>query len=374
MFRNWKPKFFDLQANMHRIAVPLVAPKRSHGQLPTQQPLLFSEPEPDYRAIALGFFSWLREFWNKTCHNLTRKSIADIPVRISLPSFGSIAHAESLLHDILSEAGWRLDTVNPVLPEPLSNIIGALSNGENAVMKASGNIDLGAMFRQTGLLERMRESTLGSGPRTAWVMIVDVGGYTTDFAMIGLDLTDLYNDLSEDIDGKPALRHLSRPLGITDLDKRMQLALPSAKGVAIEKRINDPDSYLLEMMHMNLYNKLSQPIGGGQAIGGTITEKKLVQNVIADFAADVAACAEDFLNAHSYDAIDDLILTGGGAQIETVRKIVVDRLRHYNVKRAHCHFPDEGKPFPAPYRRLDAQLPRGATAIGASSVYFDFST
>jgi len=202
-------------------------------------------------------------------------------------------------------------------------------------------------------------------------MVVDVGGYTTDFAMLGLDLTELSSDLSGEIDGKPLLQHLSRPLGITDLDRRVQESLPETKRAAMERTIRNPDSYLLERMHSNLYGpNTRQGILGGAAIGGSPAEQLDIRRVISKFANDVADHAEEFLNAHNYDALDDLILTGGGTQIESVRTTVVTRLQHYKLQRAHCHLLTDNPPVP--YRRLSKQLPRGGTAIGGASVYFDF--
>lgn len=331
--------------------------------------------EPEHRFVALGFFNWLREFVDPVCLKRIGRSASEIPVRISLPSFGNMTKAELLLRDILDEAGWRLDEAAPVLPEPLSNALGTFTEGANATHQKGAHPNYGAMFGNTGMLRRIREAILGDGAQVAWALIVDVGGYTTDFAMVGIDLQDIDARLDGSIDGKKRLVHHSKPLGVSALDRRLLAVLPEAKQKALEEVLADQQRF--EAFHRACYGKNHRYALKRTTIGGTPGEKKLVVDVVQKFADDAADDAETFLEVHQYDEIDDLILTGGGTLIPKVRDALCARLSAYAPRglKVHTHFAD-GETIPGAKHphKLPLELVRGATAVGGASVYFDFAT
>jgi hypothetical protein len=351
--------------------------EKLQGQDGTPAPPAFSgeETDLDHKHIGRGFFHWLLEFVDPLCRARLGVRAAEIPVRVSLPSFGSMTKAKLLLREILEDAGWQLDDRAPVLHEPLSNAIGAFSEGTNATHTIStGTFPCyGKMFHNTGMLSRIREALLADGPNTAWVLIADVGGYTADFAMVGLNLRDIDAGLDGEIDGKPRLTHNSKPLGVTDLDKRVRDLLSPSKQKALDKVIADPDQQRLEAFHKNCYGYLGRhSLGRNLVIGGSPTEKEQIREVVAQFGEQVADDAEVFLSIHQYTYIDDLILTGGGTLIPAVRDALCNRLSHYGVKKVHLHLP-KGEPprFPVPCHPLGSVLVRGATAVGGASLYFD---
>ena len=256
------------------------APSRKRGRLPK------SPPKPDsvvdHLAIGIGYFRWLRNFWDGACHKVTGKACCEIPVRVTLPSFGAQSGAELKLKNILMEAGWLFDDAFPVLPEPLANVIGALSNGANRQNTRGTDADYGQMFRETGLFQRMRKLHEHGGSRVAWTLVVDVGGFTTDFAMLGMDLELLSANLEREIDGKPGLKHQSNALGIADLDKRVLAVLPSAKKSGFEQIIARPDSKRLEGFHENVYGpNTRQSLSKGVVAGESESERKAIREVIA---------------------------------------------------------------------------------------------
>jgi hypothetical protein len=279
-----------------------------------------------------------------------------------------------LLTDILTEAGWRLDDRAPVLPEPLANAIGTFTEGRNATHRNHTAPHYGQMFQHTGLLARMREAILHGGPKTAWVLIVDLGGYTADFAMVGLDLEDIDARFDGQIGGKPRLKHNSRPIGVTDLDNRVHELLPELKQKALDQVVADPDQQRLESFHKNCFGYLGRHTLKKVTIGDSTKEKGAIREVIAQFAAEVADDAEGFLDTYQYDKIDDLILTGGGTMIPAVREALCKRLSHYGVRKVHLYMAEGEKPVSSiPPHPLKSMLVRGATAIGGTSVYFDFA-
>lgn len=412
--RNWKPRFFDSKAESQApalaTAIAATSPRRSFATPPgmtddvwntitavltseqaeslyqklgghsvdaAAEDLVSEEADFDHKSIGQGFFRWLLEFVDPICLNRVRRSATEIPVRVSLPSFGSVAKAEMLLKEILEDAGWKLDECAPTLPEPFSNAIGAFTEGVNAinVVPSGASPHYGKMFQETGMLARMREALLYDGPKTAWVLIIDVGGYTADFAMVGLHLDEIYSRLEGTIDGKPRLAHNSKALGVSDLDARIAEILPDSKREALEKVIRDPDQQRLESFHRGCFGFLGRhSLGRNLIVGGTVAEKRHIRETLDQFAAEVADAAEDFLSIHQYEHIDDLILTGGGTMIPAVRDALGKRMSHYGVEKVHLHLPkNEAAQFSTPCHPLGSTLVRGATAVGGASVYFDFS-
>lgn len=402
--RNWKPHFFDKATVTPRVPVAVAAGRGARSAPPGITPEAWTVmsatlppgqldqlrlrlggtaptdgageevTESEHKVMGLGFFRWLREFVDPVCLKRTGRPAAEIPVRISLPSFGNMTKAELLLSEILAEAGWRLDDTAPMLPEPLSNAIGAFTEGTNATHRRGQHPDYAAMFRNTGMLKRMRDAILNKGAKSAWALIVDVGGYTTDFAMVGIDLQDIDARLEGEIEDKKRLAHQSKPLGVSELDRRLLAVLPDVKQAVLREALTDQQRF--EAFHRGCYGKNHKYVLKRATIGGTPTEKKLVTDVVQTFATDAADDAEEFLEINQYDRVDDLILTGGGTLIPKVRDALCASLSRYAAKglKVHTYF-TEGESLPGVKQphRLPLELVRGATAVGGASVYFDFA-
>lgn len=411
IYRNWKPRFFDGVSENRRPPSPVSRPLRVGSSLPAPpgisdgawQTILTSLPQAqvqeiwaslagqsatpqlqaesnseetdlDFKWIGLGFFRWLLAFIDPICRKAIGVSARDVPVRISLPSFGSVAQAELLLKEILSEAGWTLDDRVATLPEPLSNAIGTFTEGLNVTHRQGASPHYGRMFANTGLLARMREATLANGPRTAWVLIADVGGYTTDFAMVGLDLEDIDARLEGLVDGRRRLAHQSEALGVTNLDQQLRDRLAPVKRQALMEIMNDPDQQRLETFHRNCFGRTGRYATRRAIIGDTRAERQMIQELVTTFAEQIADDAERFLETHQYDHIDDLILTGGGTMITAVREALCSRLQRYGLVTVHFGAEPPERQFAGiRSHTLMSQLVRGATAIGGASIYFDFA-
>jgi hypothetical protein len=405
VYRNWKPRFFQepgaklLATPVSRqmgVAVgwPSQGPPRGvtaeawetmkRALAPDQVAKLWTElggraengaPEEtdlEHKHIGLGFFRWLREFFDPVCRRRLGCPASEVPARVSLPSFGAMEGAKLLLTHILSEAGWALDERAPVLPEPLANAIGTFTEGLNVTHGNGNGPHFGQMFHQTGLLARIRDAILYNGPKTAWVLIVDLGGYTADFAMVGLELEDIHTRFDGQMEGKPRLAHDSKAIGVTDLDNRLKEQLPEAKQKALNDIIAAPDQQRLESFHKNCFGFLGHHSVKNIKIGDSPREKATIRDVVARFAEDVADDAEAFLDTYQYERIDDLILTGGGTMIPAVQEALCKRLSRYGIRKVH-HYASERDKLVAsiPSHPLKMVLVRGATAIGGASIYFD---
>ena len=339
--------------------------------------------EADFEEIAVGYFKWLRTFVEPECGARNLGSTCEIPVRITMPSFGvHAAGARQRLVNILMKAGWVPAEMQPALAEPVANIFGIVTEGRNKTWSPPGKSGrsecptYAGMFPNSALYHALRNHALGKtrdDRRIYWAMVVDVGGYTTDFAMIGFDLDDIEERIKGEYQGKPRTADFSQPLGVYDLDKRVTAVLSKANQAGFEKVVSEVDNTRVDRLHRQIYQE-ERPYDTGQGlIGKTTDEKTQIDKCIEQFASEVADLARRFRLLHQYDRIDELILTGGGFNITKVRNAVCKELGPF--LRGSSHVPaDDGAVLPNKCSRLGRILVRGATAIGGASVIFDFST
>jgi hypothetical protein len=233
------------------------------------------------------------------------------------------------------------------------------------------------MFQNAALYRALRTRALGNtgdDRRIYWALVVDVGGYTTDFAMIGFYLDDIEERIQGTHNGRPRKADFSHPLGVYDLDSRVKEVLSPANRVGFDKVVSEVDTTRVDRLHRAIYQESrAYAYDTGQAkIGGSTDEMRQIARTVEQFASEVADLSKRFLLRHEYDRIDELFLTGGGLNIPKVRDAVCQELSP--LLRGVYHIPfDEDATLPANCRRLDSTLVRGATAIGGASVIFDFA-
>jgi hypothetical protein len=337
--------------------------------------------ECDYEMIGRGFFSWLRGFVEPLCRNHGIATAGAIPVRITLPSFGAnSARAQQTLLKILRETGWNPTANRPALPEPVANLIGTFSGGRNKIWRAPkpGSpecCNLHEMIGGSSLFKAIREfvlSSRGSRPPIYWILIADLGGYTCDLAMVGFDLDNVEVHLDGKVDGKKLLGHYSEPIGVHDLDQRVRQVLTEEHRKGFEGLSADVDGRRIEGFHRVVYRELRPYDTGKGLIGRTTHETSRITDAVHQFAEHVATIAIRFLLIEQYDHIDELILTGGGCQIPLVGEAIERKLQPYNLKQSHVPVLPVATSTKHRCHELERKLVRGATALGATSVFFDY--
>lgn len=408
IFRNWKPKFFEgveqfLVGNPSASVDP--GQERSFWDGLTNEQLSkflnFGGPTEDQRReastvlarreqkrsspselsantreMARGFFRWLRDFVDPHCKRKKLGSVDSIPVRIMIPSFGvNTANATLILNEILSATGWNMAEVDPVLAEPVANMIGTLSEGRNWVWRGDDKrqfaptTSLGHMFRESALLRVLRDQSQLSPIYR--VMIVDLGGYTLDFAIVGFDM-DSFEIVDENTGLKDRIkRNFSQPLGVHGLDQRIREVLSAPNQQGFDRMMNDVDSTMIDRFHMRVYQEMSMYRLAGGVIGEETGEKTRIRETVAGFADDVAEVTKTFLQREQVAQVDELILTGGGCNIPLVRDAIRKTLQPLNLRNSYI--PTDGIAVsPAGTKALSRVLVRGATALGGASVFFDY--
>ena len=357
VYRNWKPLFF---ANG--------GPGNAEDGTPVRQ-------------IGLGYFRWLRDFVDGYCRASGLPGVSSMPVRITLPSFGAQTAAASILVELLAETGWQPTAVRPAVAEPVANSIGIFSEGRNAIWTPDPAIRgseaypfYPEMFGDSEFFEATRQYARFSGQydleRTHWVFVADLGGYTTDFAMLGFDLArpdQAFEAAASSRRGCYA--HYSEAVGIADLDRRVRSALPEEQQAAFDEmaRASDPR---IENFHRLFYATLRPFRSGGVRIAEG-PEIESVKAAVDDFADEVALSAERFLDMHQFERVDQLLVTGGGFNVPAVRDALVAKLDDFQLQRVYRPVSRLETDLDGRHARLNATLVRGATALGGASVYFE---
>ncbi len=412
VFRNWKPRFFrgeetHLEAGRIRIDGKsssedawatfeneqlerllsdgsLVPEKRDVVKAVLQRRTSVSEQpgqDLDYEKIGTGYFAWLRRFVEPFCKLRGIGTTGEIPVRITLPSFGAknSAQARLTLESILKGTGWQPAAKRPAIPEPVANLFGTFSGGRNNVWRPAKPgftecYSLQAMIEDSTFFKAMRSFALGGGGSARsiyWVMVADLGGYTTDFAMVGFDLDNIEANFKGRHEGKRLLGDYSEPIGVHDLDNQVCKVLSDEHRKAFESLRDDADGLRIDRFHQESYQRRRPYNTGLVIIGQDIGERARIEEVIRQFADRVAEFAERFLLIEQYDQIDELILTGGGCNIPLVREAIRQKLERYKLKNSHIPVADQVE-VPQRCCKLERVLVRGATALGATSVFFDY--
>ena len=341
-----------------------VAELRPQERVPRREPPgRLHADNGEIRDVALQYFGWLREFAGGAFRGLGVSGIDRMPLRLCVPAFSPpgpsapLTSSEEALLNILALAGWTVDEDCKKVDEPFANAVGALTGGINRtwVPPHGGGkrfANMGLMFAESGLIKALKESRADHV-----ILVVDVGAYTSDFAVLKFDPTD--------VDSRPAIRTHSVPLGVGQLDREVQGLLPAPKAAQVEAM----DFGRRESLKGHIYVEASPymteagPVGGGE-------EGSRISRYVAEFGARVADQADHFVRGAGFERVDELVLTGGGNNIPGIRTTLRDRLQHKTTLKTHLPL-RKGEPEGPRVHRLDQKLVRGASALGAVSVYFD---
>lgn len=312
--------------------------------------------------LAQHYFHWLRDVVLRACDRLPSAGLKfdEIPVRIAVPAFAGADHpgTQSLVAG-LRKAGWTIHPERPVVTEPYANAVGILTRGANVAYK--GRIRFRDMFARGPFITVLKD---GATYKSYRVLVVDIGAYTTDFAALTLDTQ---GETITDPDQALSLVQDSLPIGVSNLDADLLAAVSPDKAAALKSL----SAREWETLHRSVYSDgkaYKKP--GGLTVGGPADDG--TRSVVTGFAEQVATLVEKFCKSTAPAGRQELILTGGGCLIPTVREAVLRAARAGGHEYVKTHAPAIKKQTTnTPAHKLDDHFTRGGSALGGASIYFD---
>jgi hypothetical protein len=365
IFRYWKARLFATGSPAQVSRDEMGQSTEAHGS-------------DDYERVATEFFRGLRESLERSPYG---DAVASSAVRVCVPQIG-VADMDGRVGRILDAAGWRPAHGRVTVYEPESNACGMFTRGRNATWyppaapftaRAGRSLHLMKMLEPEGFLQALRRMSGSFG-----VLVIDIGGFTTDFGYVEFDTSFSSNDWH-----RPRIVQQSYELGIRELDQAIYDSLDEDAQQAIRRL--SPSEW--DALKVDLY--AGEPVTIGHVRGkplrigaGRDAEKTL--EALRGFAGRVISVRDTFLRDHVRGPINAQTLTGGGSMIAPLHGAVVHALATDEDARVYDLL-DEGEPrrtlglrggrvrdqeVEARARR-NQELVRGGSAIGGSSVFFE---
>jgi hypothetical protein len=365
IFRYWKARLFSTDA-------PAQAGRDEMGQAAEV------DGGDDYEQVAVQFFRGLRESLE---HSPYGGDVASSAVRVCVPRIDA-ADMDGRVGRILHAAGWRPAHGRVTVYEPESNACGMFTRGRNATWyppaapftpRAGRSLHLVKMLEPEGLLQALRRMSGSFG-----VLVIDIGGFTTDFGYVQFDTS-----FSSDDWHRPTIVQQSYELGIRELDQ----AIYDSLGEAAQQEIRRLSPSQWDALKVDLYRGVPVTLGsaGGKprTIGGGDDAARTAE-ALRHFAERVIAVRDTFLRDHVRGPVDAQTLTGGGSMIAPLHSAVIQALATDEHARVYDLL-DEGEPRQTlglrggkvteqaveARARRNQELVRGGSAIGGSSVFFE---
>jgi len=364
IYRYWKARLFATGSEQARRDEMGQAPRADGGD--------------DYEEVAIQFFRGLRESLERSPYG---EDVAASAVRVCVPRIDA-ADMDGRVGGILHAAGWRPAHGRVTVYEPESNACGMFTRGRNATWyppaapftpRAGRSLHLVRMLEPEGLLQALRRMSGSFG-----VLVIDIGGFTTDFGYVEFDTSFASDDWH-----RPRIVQQSYELGIRELDQAVYDSLD--EDAQREIRQLSPGEW--DALKIDLYRGVPVTLGGaggrprtlgGGADGGRTGE------ALREFAERVIAVRDTFIREHVRGPVNAQTLTGGGSMIAPLHRAVVRALETDEDARVYDLLDDDEPRRTLASRggrvdegavearaRRNQELVRGGSAIGGSSVFFE---
>lgn len=369
IYRYWKARLFSADPEAQ-------ATRDEMGQSPARY------DGEEYERVAIQFFRGIREMLERSPF---AEDVAAAAVRVCVPKIDT-RDMDARVGRLLEAAGLQPAKGHVTVYEPESNACGIFTRGRNETWyppavsftpRSGRSMHLRKMLEPEGLLQALRRMT-----GTFGVLVIDIGGFTTDFGYLEFDTSFTSDDWQ-----RPRIVQQSYELGIRELDQAIYESLnepaqqavrnlPAAEWEAIKGGIYSGTEVRVE-------GKDGKPVWIGR---GADAEK--IREALGVFAERVIGVRDAFCRAFVGGApINGQTLTGGGAMIAPVRNAVLhalssdERIRMYDLldeqeprrtlrgRAGSAGYVDEREVQARARRNLE--LVRGGSAMGGSSVFFE---
>jgi hypothetical protein len=306
LFKNWKATLFDTNAS--------------------------TQEEAQVIEVARRYLEWLR--LELEVSGPTRE-ISAAKTRFCIPAFAAEKIGAERLRRAAEGAGWP-DHAMLVTSEPKANAIGLGSIGRNHVNLWPDSTPLAylqGIYDQAGPFVRAAHHAANGG-RPVKLVMIDIGAFTTDFAICAISDEVL-------VDEQVSFQH-----GVAALDDVLSDKIRE-KGI-------EPSSLSLkdfETVKLDVYRgEAHHLIQSQQSV--MFTEDCMAED-LHRFADRVLDLGDAHLRENGW-----FVITGGGADIETVCGRIREALVRRNLRDVQALFPEQDQ--------------RIATALGGASVIHDF--
>jgi len=270
--------------------------------------------------IAVHFFGWLRERLAGSDANPE-----NCETRVAIPAFDGKEKKAQMLAKCMELSGWKSIKIL-MATEPHANTIGIYTSGKNVVRNYQENNEVlphyGLMFGQNEYIQAARNMIQFNADPILKILIVDIGAFTTDFALLTFD-TRAEHDGLQNID-----QQSSHALGvINQLDRAVFGKLEARYGFDWSTNTFDD----AEKQKKKLYAGERVPIllTGFAGDIGDEEDHLSVTSQAAAFAGQIWAEMESLLQREKPRKV---YLTGGGALIDPVIQVLLRKLSD-----AHCN-------------------------------------
>lgn len=301
--------------------------------------------------IAHKFFEWL-----KCKLEESNIDVRSCQTRVAMPAFDTFDDNAGLLARCMDLSGWDDPTLILKVREPHANTLGLFAGVRNLVMRdAAGelNPDYRRMFGHDNIyIQAARGHVLhGTHSNLVTVLVVDIGAFTTDFALVTFDV-------NEPADGMCHIRQESHELGvINQLDRLLFSELGRRHGFSW----SDLTFQDAELCKKDLYHRKSyflQPNVGAALIElGNAEDSQRIEQAATRFVAEAWSKIAAFIGGVTPSRA---FLTGGGSLIPPL----ADNLRALCVSNGIQMGVVNDGDLPG----TDEGLPRLATSVGGTSV------
>lgn len=324
--------------------------------------------------VANAFFTWLlREI--KSTQPFVEIG-PDTRIRFSIPALGNTSEQEDFLRNCMVESGWPGDI--EFFHEPVANAFGTFSGGKNYIT-ADGHMSYTSMFGQHPIskmnivIDQIKRYLVKKtrNARYLKVAIIDCGGFTLDVAMLRLDLkVTEHSELQYEV-----LSSRSNDIGVVEQIDEVALTRLFKNHRVSNKTISFES---LELAKIDLYSGKPHNMIVDEHIlnlGESKRDKQIIFGALDNYNKRVWKDLSDL----DWKEVEYVILTGGGLNIEHVRKFLESKLNAIGISNV-IHFPENDELNPASSREesefsatdYDDPFGRITTALGDTSIAFGF--
>lgn len=312
--------------------------------------------------VAIAFFRWLQGRIEEH-----RIDLGNVHTRVALPALRDGEDLASRIAQCMKRSGWRSPLIVKAT-EPHANLVGLFTEGRNVVMRGrelGPRVHYGETFgwQNSYIAAARRRIIQGSGSNLFTVLVIDIGAFTVDLALLTMDSDEIHIG-----DGLASLRQESHAIGIiNDLDRPLFQELQNRYGFRPAELTFHDREMLKAAIYRGVQYSLLTRSKGTMRVGDRADfaearwqSEKFVQRLWKK------ACT--FIDASRKP--DIALLTGGGSEIIVLCNVLAKEVKNRRIPTLDLST-DREKPRRDGWHQFQhtgETVDRLATALGGASI------